>query len=303
MNFESVLKQIYKKTNLTTYFIQYYPNISVPGVIPLILLDVGTVLAAVMCLTSNPRLTTILWIRDSGAKTRSSTTRSSQGGRSSKPPEQPQPEQAQATGQPSSQQEPTQQQQDPDSFPGSDEPDWQASFLGFDSRTQYRVVDRKVAGVQRQLRPVEGNQSCFFASLRRLMAVPVEYTNQHMRRKVVFHLATHVAEYEQDLIPLIRGIHGAGDPLTTLQSVCSCLQDLQQTTFWADEIVLRVLSIIYKFTITLAGPGGCHQHAPPQQDPFLLFSHTFLPKSVCIGGRCPPTGQHPRTGNPGSTTA
>ena len=80
-----------------------------------------------MSLTSNPRLTTILRIRDSGPETRSSTTRSSQGAGSSQPPEQSQPEQAQATGQPSS-------QQDPDSFPGSDEPDWQTSLLGFDSR-------------------------------------------------------------------------------------------------------------------------------------------------------------------------
>ena len=72
-----------------------------------------------------------------------------------------------------------------------------------------------------------------------------------MRRGVVFHLVTHVAEYEQDLIPLIRGIHGAGDPLTAPQSVCSYLQDLQPTNFWADEIVLRVLSIIYKLTITV----------------------------------------------------
>ena len=201
-----------------------------------------------MSLTSNPRLTTILRIRDSGPETRSSTTRSSQGAGSSQPPEQSQPEQTQATGQPSS-------QQDPDSFPGSDEPDWQASLLGFDSRAQYRMVDRKVAHVQRQLRPVEGNGSCHFASLRRLMAVPMEYTNQHMRREVVFHLATHVAEYEQDLIPLIRGILGAGGPLTTPQSVCSYLQDLQQTNFWADEIVLRVLSIIYKLTTTVLRGG------------------------------------------------
>ena len=83
------------------------------------------------------------------------------------------------------------------------------------------------------------------------MAVPMEYTNQHMRKEVVFHLATHVAEYEQDLLPPIRGIHGAGDPLTTPQSVCSYLQDLQQTNFWADEIVLRVLIIIHKLSITV----------------------------------------------------
>ena len=28
----------------------------------------------------------------------------------------------------------------------------------------------------------------------------------------------------------------------------------------------------------IGGPRGHHQHAPSQQDPFLLFLHTFLPK-------------------------
>ena len=42
---------------------------------------------------------------------------------------------------------------------------------------------------------------------------------------------------------------------------------------------------------------------PPQQDPILLFSHMFLPKSTHIRGQCPPTAQHPPPmGNPGSTT-
>ena len=41
----------------------------------------------------------------------------------------------------------------------------------------------------------------------------------------------------------------------------------------------------------------------PQQDQFLSFSHTFLPKSVRIGGWCPPNGlAPPPMGNPGSAT-
>ena len=44
--------------------------------------------------------------------------------------------------------------------------------------------------------------------------------------------------------------------------------------------------------------GGANgMHPPPlQQDQFLLFSHMFSPKSVCVGGGAPPTG------NPGSAT-
>ena len=52
---------------------------------------------------------------------------------------------------------------------------------------------------------------------------------------------------------------------------------------------------------SLADPGGA-AGAPPQQDPILSFSHTFLPKSTHVGGRCPPRLGAPPTGNPGSAT-
>ena len=48
---------------------------------------------------------------------------------------------------------------------------------------------------------------------------------------------------------------------------------------------------------TLADPGGAASAHPPQQDPFLSFSHTFSPKSVCVGGqRPPPMGRRPLNG-------
>ena len=98
---------------------------------------------------------------------------------------------------------------------------------------------------------MDGNGSCLFASIRRQLAVPQEYTNTHLRREVVHHLATHVQEYGQDLIPLVRAIYGLGDPNTYPQSICSYLQDLLTQRFWADEIVLKVLSILYNLTITV----------------------------------------------------
>ena len=39
--------------------------------------------------------------------------------------------------------------------------------------------------------------------------------------------------------------------------------------------------------------GGHHQCMPPQQDQFLLFSHTFSPKSVRVGGWHPSNGSVP----------
>ena len=38
----------------------------------------------------------------------------------------------------------------------------------------------------------------------------------------------------------------------------------------------------------LVDPGRGRRRTPPQQDQFLSFSHTFLPKSVCVRGWCPP---------------
>ena len=68
-------------------------------------------------------------------------------------------------------------------------------------------------------------------------------------------------------------------------------------TSWSD-------SVMASRCYALADPGGRRRRAPPQQDPFLSFLHTFSPKSVCIGGqRPPPTGGAPPTGNPGSATA
>ena len=51
------------------------------------------------------------------------------------------------------------------------------------------------------------------------------------------------------------------------------------------------------------GAPPARPNPPPEQDPFLSFSHTFLPKSACVRGQHPPDGSAPPpTGNPGSTT-
>ena len=73
-------------------------------------------------------------------------------------------------------------------------------------------------------------------------------------------------------------------------------------SFWfqGSALPFNVLVLIVLFN-TLADPGGT-AGVPPQQDPILLFSHMFSPKSIHVRGWCPPTGQHPPTENPGSTT-
>ena len=98
---------------------------------------------------------------------------------------------------------------------------------------------------------MEGNGSCLFFSIRRLLAIPTEYTNTHLRREVVFHLISNMEAYGPDLIPLVRGIYGAGNENTYPQSICSYLQDMLKAWYWADEIVLRAMSIMFNVTITV----------------------------------------------------
>ena len=83
------------------------------------------------------------------------------------------------------------------------------------------------------------------------MDIPAEYTNTHHRKEVVSHLISNIEAYGPDRIPLIRGIYRAGDENTYPQSVCSYLQDMLQAGYWADEIVLRTISIMLHLTISV----------------------------------------------------
>ena len=42
-----------------------------------------------------------------------------------------------------------------------------------------------------------------------------------------------------------------GDENTYPQSICSYLQDMLKAWYWADEIVLRAMSIMFNVTITV----------------------------------------------------
>ena len=67
----------------------------------------------------------------------------------------------------------------------------------------------------------------------------------------MFHLISNMEAYGPDLIPLVRGIYGAGDEKTYPQSICSYLQDMLKAWYWANEIVLRAMFIMFNVTITV----------------------------------------------------
>ena len=208
-------------------------------------MEAQEVQAKIMSLVTDPGLTTILRLQQEGTGTGALASASSLMAEESTIPSQSSlPTGSTQADQPG----PTSSSEPPgmEVFPGSDVPNCVCEQLGLDSRSQYRVVDRVVARVGRHFVPVEGNGSCLFFSIRWFLAIPLKYTNQHMRCKVVHHLATNMDVYRDDLF-----IYGAGDPLTTPQSICSYLQELLRVNFWADEIVLQVLSLIFNITITV----------------------------------------------------
>ena len=257
-------------------------------------MDAQLVHAEIMSLVVDPRLTTVLRLRQEGEATRATASLSSLAAEEPTVPAQTSP----LTGsrpQPSASTQADQPEQasppDPPTaevFPGSDAPDWTCEQFGLDTRSQYRVVDRTVASVGRHFVPVEGNGSCLFFAVQRFLAIPLEYTNQHMRREVVHHLATNMDLYVEDLIPLVRGIYGAGDPLTTSQSICSYLQELLRFNFWADEIVLRVLSLIYNVTITvIRGDSGREDRVRHSRD----LSHVDIVLLLAKRGHYSPAGK------------
>ena len=58
-----------------------------------------------------------------------------------------------------------------------------------------------------------------------------------------------------------------------------------------NKIVLLNKSLkvfVISYLLSLADPGGRRRRPPPPTGSILLFSHTFSPKSVCVGGRRPP---------------
>ena len=65
------------------------------------------------------------------------------------------------------------------------------------------------------------------------------------------YLAANIQHYGPEITPLVRAIYGSGNPETYPQSICSYMQDMLTPRFWADEIVLKLLSLMFNLTITI----------------------------------------------------
>ena len=128
---------------------------TVPGIIPLTLIEANTVHTAIQRLSTIPALTTALRLRVEGVGTRASAP--GQGPSDDQPPSSQVTAQAeeQSTSQPVDQSAPAEQQQvETEPFPGSSSLDWQSGLLGLRDRAQGRALDNIVATVGKQFRPV-----------------------------------------------------------------------------------------------------------------------------------------------------
>ena len=133
----------------------YVHPFTVPGIIPLTLIDANTVYTAIQWLSTIPALTTALRLRVEGMGTRASGP--GQGPSVDQPPSSQVTAQVeeQSTSQSVDQSVPAEQQQvETEPFPGSSSLDWQSGLLGLRDRAQGRALDNIVAAVGKQFRPV-----------------------------------------------------------------------------------------------------------------------------------------------------
>ena len=132
-------------------------------------------------------------------------------------------------------------------------------------------------------KPVRGTGSCLFASIRRCLDCPVEYTNMHLRRQLVWFLCHNIAFFYNLLIVHVKGNYGhiqvtpqfncscegelefkikeAAGTLTPLEieeynepgpfSIVSYLESLLELSFYGEEIVVAATSMMWQLRITI----------------------------------------------------
>jgi len=105
-----------------------------------------------------------------------------------------------------------------------------------------------------------GTGSCFFASVRRGMCLPVGYTNTLMRRQVVGFMAMHPELFYRDIEEHLRVEYGT--PVSTRIpgpyyhkngpfSYYSYLLYMLRKGSYADEIMVRAISLMWGLRITV----------------------------------------------------
>ena len=124
------------------------------------------------------------------------------------------------------------------------------------------------------LKPVQNRGFCLFASIRRGIGAPLEYSNTHLRRQIVVLIIDNIAFLWSLLMVHISGNYGhlrlssdeyrvkqADGTLTQQQiqdynepgpfSIVGYLQQLLNRTFLGEEIVLVIISMMWQIKINV----------------------------------------------------
>ena len=146
-------------------------------------------------------------------------------------------------------------------------------FNMYDFNSLLKVNRHIFQNGQWELFPTPKNRSCLFASIRRGIAAPEEYRNNHLRYQLVYFLCEH-ADFMVDVLDIHLSANYGMDRLSkedlkkaeeegiltkkekeaqTLPgpfSYVEYLENLLKESFWGDHGVLLSLSMMWQVTIT-----------------------------------------------------
>ena len=83
------------------------------------------------------------------------------------------------------------------------------------------------------------------------MDVPMEYTNTHVRRQLVVFMAEHADYFLPAVQTVLRNTYGTGELSHGPFSFRTYLLALLSRQFWADEIVINALSVMWQLPVSI----------------------------------------------------
>ena len=152
--------------------------------------------------------------------------------------------------------------------------------LGLDNQEEYTRLGRYLhERGQLDAVPVGMDGACMFASFRRVVNVPMEYTSAHLRCQLIITICNHKEFFYPLLMESIKGTYGFPrmDPdeyqrlydeglLTDAQvddhntpgpfAFLGYLRALQEPDFWGDELCLCLISMCFQIGITVINAEG-----------------------------------------------
>ena len=101
---------------------------------------------------------------------------------------------------------------------------------------------------------VQMRGACLFASLRRSIDCPLEYSNTHLRRQIVVTVTKNPEFFWPMLALHIKGNFGhirLSKSVYDKRSLVGYLRALLKRKFWGEEMVLMIVSMMWQVSLTV----------------------------------------------------